>query len=66
MGCLFLRYACRDHSKYQKSNVGIAFIDTDTDNCFIVATGVYIVKYIFKSWNIQQLKLSYKRPTFTL
>ncbi len=24
------------------------------------------VKYIFKSWNNQQLKLSYKRPTFTL
>ncbi len=40
--------------------------DTDTDNVFIVSSGVYIVKYIFKSWNNQQLKLSYKRSTFTL
>ncbi len=40
--------------------------DTDTENYFIVSSGVYIVKYIFKSWNNQQLKLSCKRPTFTL
>ncbi len=40
--------------------------DTDTDNVFIVSSGVYIVKYIFKSWNNQQPKLSYKRSTFTL
>ncbi len=39
---------------------------TDTNNCFMVPSGVYIVKYIFKSWNNQQLKLSYKRPAFTL
>ncbi len=25
--------------------------DTDTDIFFIVSSGVYIVKYIFKSWN---------------
>ncbi len=37
-----------------------------TDNYFIVYSGVHIVKYIFKSWNNQKLKLSYKRPTFTL
>ncbi len=37
--------------------------DTDTDNFFNVSSGVYIVKYIFKSWNNQQLKLCYKRPT---
>ncbi len=42
------------------------YTDTDTDNIFIVSSGVYIVKYIFNSWNNQQLKLSYKRPTFTL
>ncbi len=40
-------------------------IDSDIDNA-IVSSGVYIVKYIFKSWNNQQLKLSYERPTFTL
>ncbi len=41
--------------------------DTDTDNCFIVSSGVYKCNiYIFKSWNNQQLKLSYKRTTFTL
>ncbi len=40
--------------------------DTDTDNFFIVSSGVYTVKYIFKIWNNQQLKLSYKRPTFTV
>ncbi len=34
--------------------------DTDTANLFIVSSGVYIVKYIFKSWNNQPLKLSYK------
>ncbi len=33
--------------------------DTDTDNFFIVSSGVYIVKYIFKSWNNQQLVLRY-------
>ncbi len=42
------------------------YTDTDNTNVFIVSSGVYIVKYIFKSWNNQQLKLSYKRPTFTL
>ncbi len=40
--------------------------DTDTDNYCIVSFGVYIVKYISKGWNNQQLKFSYKRPTFTL
>ncbi len=37
--------------------------DTDTDNFFIFSSGVYIVKYILKCWNNQQLKLSYKRET---
>ncbi len=50
-----------------KLNVwNIIYYDTDTDNYFIVSSGVYIVKYIFKSWNNQQVKLSYKRSTFTL
>ncbi len=50
--------------------MNLLFINTDTgtdiDNMFIVSFGVYIVKYIFKSWNNQQLNLSYKRPTFVL
>ncbi len=54
----------------QACNLSVCFYftdtDTDTDNFVIVSSGVYIVKYIFKSWNNQQLKLSYKRPTFTL
>ncbi len=40
--------------------------DTDTDNCLLSPLVFRNVKYIFKSWNNQQLKLSYKRPTFTL
>ncbi len=48
-----------------KNNASV-YTDTDTDNFFIVSSGVDIVKYIFKSWNNQQLKLSYKRPTFTV
>ncbi len=52
--------------KYQLYNDTDTDNDTDTYNIFIVSSGVYIVKYIFKSWNNQLLKLSYKRPTFTL
>ncbi len=34
---------------------GYTDTDTDTDNFVIVSSGICIVKYIFKSWNNQQL-----------